>query len=48
VYAPPNPLRGLSGFASSDPAYLHDFLTQNAALAGHLSLISRPAAVTEP
>ena len=34
VYAPPNPLRGLSGFASSDPAYLHDFLTQNAALAG--------------
>jgi len=34
VYAPPSPLRGLSGFASSDPAYLHDFLTQNAALAG--------------
>jgi pimeloyl-ACP methyl ester carboxylesterase len=34
VYAPPNPLRGLSGFPSSDPAYLHDFLTQNAALAG--------------
>ena len=30
VYAPPNPLRGLS----SDSAYLHDFLTQNAALAG--------------
>jgi pimeloyl-ACP methyl ester carboxylesterase len=34
VYAPPNPLRGLSGFPASDPAYLHDFLTQNAALAG--------------
>jgi pimeloyl-ACP methyl ester carboxylesterase len=34
VYAPPNPLRGLSGIPSSDPAYLHDFLTQNAALAG--------------
>jgi pimeloyl-ACP methyl ester carboxylesterase len=34
VYAPPNPLRGLSGFPSSDPAYLHAFLTQNAALAG--------------
>ena len=34
VYAPPNPLRGLSGFPSSDPVYLHDFLTQNAALAG--------------
>lgn len=34
VYAPPNPLRGLSGFPSSAPAYLHDFLTQNAALAG--------------
>ncbi len=34
VYAPPNPLRGLSGFASSDPAYLHDFLTHNAALVG--------------
>src|SRR5258707_3199403 len=30
VYAPPNPLRGLP----SDSAYLHDFLTQNAALAG--------------
>ncbi len=30
VYAPPDPLRGLS----SDAAYLHDFLTQNAALAG--------------
>ena len=30
VYAPPNPLRGLA----SDAAYLHDFLTQNAALAG--------------
>lgn len=30
VYAPPNPLRGLA----SDSAYLHDFLTQNAALAG--------------
>jgi len=34
VYAPPNPLRGLSGFSTSDPAYLHDFLTQNPALAG--------------
>src|SRR5258706_14428263 len=31
VYAPPNPLRGLP----SDSAYLHDFLTQDAALAGH-------------
>jgi pimeloyl-ACP methyl ester carboxylesterase len=31
VYAPPNPLRGLP----QDSAYLHDFLTQNAALAGH-------------
>jgi len=30
VFAPPNPLRGLS----SDAAYLHDFLTENAALAG--------------
>src|SRR5258708_10026951 len=30
VYAPPNPLRGLP----SDSSYLHDFLTQNAALAG--------------
>jgi pimeloyl-ACP methyl ester carboxylesterase len=30
VYAPPNPLRGLA----TDAAYLHDFLTQNAALAG--------------
>jgi pimeloyl-ACP methyl ester carboxylesterase len=30
VYAPPNPLRGLA----SDAAYLNDFLTQNAALAG--------------
>jgi pimeloyl-ACP methyl ester carboxylesterase len=30
VYAPPNPLRGLS----SDAAYLHDFLTENPALAG--------------
>jgi pimeloyl-ACP methyl ester carboxylesterase len=30
VYAPPNPLRGLS----ADAAYLHDFLTENAALAG--------------
>jgi len=30
VYAPPNPLRGLP----QDSAYLHDFLTQNAALAG--------------
>ena len=31
VYAPPNPLRGLP----QDSAYLHAFLTQNAALAGH-------------
>ena len=30
VYAPPNPLRGLP----QDSAYLHQFLTQNAALAG--------------
>jgi pimeloyl-ACP methyl ester carboxylesterase len=30
VYAPPNPLRGLA----TDAAYLNDFLTQNAALAG--------------
>jgi len=30
VYAPPDPLRGLS----SDAAYLHDFLTENPALAG--------------
>ena len=30
VYAPPNPLRGLP----QDSAYLHDFLTKNAALAG--------------
>jgi pimeloyl-ACP methyl ester carboxylesterase len=30
VYAPPNPLRGLP----SDAAYLQDFLTENAALAG--------------
>jgi len=30
VYAPPNPLRGLA----TDAAYLKDFLTQNAALAG--------------
>jgi pimeloyl-ACP methyl ester carboxylesterase len=30
VYAPPNPLRGLP----SDSAYLHDFLTDNPALAG--------------
>ena len=30
VYAPPNPLRGVS----SDAAYLRDFLTQNPALAG--------------
>jgi pimeloyl-ACP methyl ester carboxylesterase len=30
VYAPPNPLRGLP----ADSDYLHDFLTQNAALAG--------------
>jgi pimeloyl-ACP methyl ester carboxylesterase len=30
VYAPPNSLRGLP----QDSAYLHDFLTQNAALAG--------------
>jgi pimeloyl-ACP methyl ester carboxylesterase len=30
VYAPPNPLRGLP----QDSSYLHDFLTQNPALAG--------------
>jgi pimeloyl-ACP methyl ester carboxylesterase len=30
VYAPPNPLRGLA----TDAAYLHDFLTENAELAG--------------
>ena len=30
VYAPPNPLQGLA----TDAAYLHDFLTENAALAG--------------
>ena len=30
VHAPPNPLRGLS----QDSAYLHEFLTQNPALAG--------------
>jgi pimeloyl-ACP methyl ester carboxylesterase len=30
VYAPPNPLSGLT----SDAAYLHDFLTENALLAG--------------
>jgi pimeloyl-ACP methyl ester carboxylesterase len=30
VYAPPDPLRGLT----SDAAYLHDFLTENAELAG--------------
>ncbi|HET7017968.1 MAG TPA: alpha/beta hydrolase [Streptosporangiaceae bacterium] len=30
VYAPANPLRGLA----ADSAYLHDFLTENAALAG--------------
>jgi pimeloyl-ACP methyl ester carboxylesterase len=30
VYAPPNPLRGLP----QDSAYLHDFLTKNAALTG--------------
>jgi len=30
VYAPPNPLRGLP----QDSAYLHEFLTQNPALAG--------------
>jgi pimeloyl-ACP methyl ester carboxylesterase len=30
VYAPPNPLRGLP----QDAAYLHEFLTQNPALAG--------------
>jgi len=30
VYAPPNPLRGLP----QDSAYLHDFLSQNPALAG--------------
>ena len=33
VYAPPNPLRGLS----SDAAYLHDFLTGNPALQGSRS-----------
>jgi len=33
VYAPPNPLRGLAG-PSSDSVYLHDFLTENPALAG--------------
>jgi pimeloyl-ACP methyl ester carboxylesterase len=31
VYAAPNPLRGLS----TDAAYLHDFLTENPALAGY-------------
>ena len=31
VYAPPNPLRGLP----SDASYLHDFLTEDAALQGH-------------
>jgi len=31
VYAPPNPLRGLP----QDSAYLHQFLTQDPALAGH-------------
>lgn len=31
VYAPPNPLRGLP----TDSTYLHDFLTENAALQGH-------------
>jgi pimeloyl-ACP methyl ester carboxylesterase len=31
VYAPSNPLRGLP----QDSAYLHQFLTQNAALRGH-------------
>jgi pimeloyl-ACP methyl ester carboxylesterase len=31
VYAPPNPLRGLP----FDSAYLHDFLTEDAALQGH-------------
>ncbi len=30
VYAPPNPLQGLT----ADASYLHDFLTENAALAG--------------
>ena len=30
MYAPPNPLRGLS----QDSAYVHQFLTQNAALRG--------------
>jgi pimeloyl-ACP methyl ester carboxylesterase len=36
VYAPPNPLRGLP----QDSAYLHAFLTQNAALAGqHVVLV---------
>jgi len=33
VYAPPNPLRGL--LPGQDSTYLHAFLTQNAALAGH-------------
>src|SRR5260221_1289987 len=48
VYAPPNPLRGLP----SDSAYLHDFLTQNAALAGHpVILVGHSyggAAITHP
>ena len=35
VYAPPNPrCAACPASPSSDPAYLHDFLTQNAALAG--------------
>ena len=37
VYAPPNPLRGLA----ADATYLHDFLTENAALAG------KPVALVE-
>lgn len=36
VYAPPNTLRGLP----QDSAYLHDFLTQNAALAGQPVVIA--------
>jgi pimeloyl-ACP methyl ester carboxylesterase len=35
VYAPPDPLRGLA----SDSAYLHDFLTENAALAGKMVVL---------
>src|SRR6516162_892147 len=48
VYAPPNPLRGLP----QDSAYLHTFLTQNAALAGqHVVLVghsSGGAVITSP